>query len=173
MQGTEQLIELYHAGFLICLILTIVFAFLSILIFFKFKIRQVFDLMTGRGEKRTIRQMEEENAKTGKLRQDVYIPTASEELPRTPSGNIPKVIMPVTEEMDIGTEITEKTYTPAADQIAEGSEETTLLADEEGYGETTVLGSKASDPVKKEGKQIPGKFEIIKENMWIHTKEII
>ena len=60
MQETEQLITLYHTGFIIFLILTILFAALSVLLFFLFKIRRVFDYLTGRAEKRTIRQMEEE-----------------------------------------------------------------------------------------------------------------
>ena len=70
MQAAEQTISLYHTLFLIFLVLTVIFALLSILLFFTFRIRQVFDFLTGRGEKRTIRQMEEENAKTGKLRQE-------------------------------------------------------------------------------------------------------
>ena len=70
MQETEQLIAIYHTGFIICLCLTILFAVLSVVIFFRFKIRRVFDFLTGRAQKRTIRQMEEENAQTGKLRQD-------------------------------------------------------------------------------------------------------
>ena len=63
MQETEQLITLYHTGFIIFLILTILFAALSVLLFFLFKIRRVFDYLTGRAEKdRVFRQMEEENA---------------------------------------------------------------------------------------------------------------
>ena len=45
-------------------VLTILFAALSIFLFFFLRIRNVFDNMTGRAEKRTIRMMEEENAKT-------------------------------------------------------------------------------------------------------------
>ena len=67
MQETEQLISLYHTAFIVFLILTIVFALISVLIFFQFRIKDVFDFKTGRGQKRTIRQMEEENAKTGKI----------------------------------------------------------------------------------------------------------
>ena len=60
MQETEQLISLYHTAFIVFLILTIVFALISVLIFFQFRIKDVFDFKTGRGQKRTIRQMEEE-----------------------------------------------------------------------------------------------------------------
>ena len=64
MQEAEQLISLYHTGFIVCLCLAILFAVLSVVIFFVFDIRGVFDFMTGRAEKRTIRKMEEENART-------------------------------------------------------------------------------------------------------------
>lgn len=110
MQETEQLITLYHTGFIICLILTILFAVLSVLIFFLFKIRRVFDFLTGRAEKRTIRQMEEENAQTGKLRRDTFIPESTGDLYKTPSGSIPPIIYPPTGEVATGGETTEKIY---------------------------------------------------------------
>ena len=88
MGDTEQLIGLYHTGFMICLALTILFIALSIFLFFKLKIRDVFNILTGRAQKRSIRMMEEENAKTGKLRRD-YVPTnTSSDLYTTPSGGI-------------------------------------------------------------------------------------
>ncbi len=112
MQETEQLISLYHTAFIVFLILTIVFALVSVLIFFQFRIKDVFDFKTGRGQKRTIRQMEEENAKAGKLRQEYASANTSSDLYRTPSGEIPPVIYPKTEQMDTGTEPTEQTYVP-------------------------------------------------------------
>lgn len=114
MQETEQLITLYHTGFIIFLILTILFAALSVLLFFLFKIRRVFDYLTGRAEKRTIRQMEEENAQTGKLRQDTYIPESTGDLYTTPSGSIPPIIYPPTGEMATGGDPTEKMHNGAS-----------------------------------------------------------
>lgn len=157
MQETEQLIALYHTGFIICLILTILFAALSVFIFFMFKIRRVFDFLTGRAEKRTIKQMEEENAQTGKLRQDTYIPESTGDLYTTPSGSIPPVIYPPTGEVATGGEPTEKIRTNVShvqtpegqsgsaacrddrtEIMPEGSEETTLLHGD-GSEETTLL----------------------------------
>lgn len=144
MQETEQLITLYHTGFIIFLILTILFAALSVLLFFLFKIRRVFDYLTGRAEKRTIRQMEEENAQTGKLRQDTYIPESTGDLYTTPSGSIPPVIYPPTGEVATGGEPTEKMHTGVSrkdektELLPEGSEETTLLQGD-GSEETTLL----------------------------------
>lgn len=188
MQGTEQMIVVYQAGFIACLCLAIVFAALTIFIFFKLKIRQVFDFLTGREQRRTIKQMEQENAKTGKLRENTFIPGTTGELYRTPSGSIPTVIYPVTGEMNTGTEPTQKTYHPS-DVAREGTEETTLLpnaGNEETTllnenqsdlygepGETTVLTQTASGTEKAEKSRKAGRFEIVKENMWIHTDEMI
>lgn len=161
MQETEQLITLYHTGFIIFLILTILFAALSVLLFFLFKIRRVFDYLTGRAEKRTIRQMEEENAQTGKLRQDTFIPESTGDLYKTPSGSIPPIIYPPTGEMATGGEPTEKMHTGASQAqphvqaqgggrlntgggysagtggVSRGDEKTELLPD--GSEETTLL----------------------------------
>lgn len=146
MQETEQLITLYHTGFIIFLILTILFAALSVLLFFLFKIRRVFDYLTGRAEKRTIRQMEEENAQTGKLRQDTFIPESTGDLYKTPSGSIPPIIYPPTGEVATGGDPTEKMHTGASQtqpymqaqgDVSRGDEKTELLPD--GSEETTLL----------------------------------
>lgn len=141
-----EFINLYHTGFIVCLCLMILFIGISIILFFVFRIRDVFDFMTGRGQKRTIRMMEEANARTGKLRED-YIPNTSSDLQRTPSGSIPAVSYPVTQPTDTGREPTakiprqagaeEKTYAPTA-APSEGSEETELLMNM-GSEETQLL----------------------------------
>ena len=142
----DEFINLYHTGFIVCLCLMILFIGISIILFFVFRIRDVFDFMTGRGQKRTIRMMEEANARTGKLQED-YIPNTSSDLQRTPSGSIPAVSYPVTQPTDTGREPTakiprqvsaeEKTYAPTA-APSEGSEETELLMDM-GSEETQLL----------------------------------
>ena len=141
-----EFINLYHTGFIVCLCLMILFIGISIILFFVFRIRDVFDFMTGRGQKRTIRMMEEANARTGKLRED-YIPNTSSDLQRTPSGSIPAVSYPVTQPTDTRREPTakiprqagaeEKTYAPTA-APSEGSEETELLMNM-GSEETQLL----------------------------------
>ena len=198
MEETQQLISLFHTGFIICLVLTILFAALSIFLFFFLRIRNVFDNMTGRAERRTIRMMEEENAKTGKLRQDYLAANTSGSLYTTPSGNIPPIIYPPTEPTNTGTEKTEPTLRNAEGSSrtdllksendgseattllrGEGSEETTLLNQGEGSGETTLLtpemeaAFRAQQEAEKTEEKPKWKFDIIKENMWIHTDEVI
>lgn len=71
MQKLEQMINIYHTAFIIFLVLTILFLLLSVFLFFKLNIREIYDLRTGRGARRKIQEMEEINERTGKLREDV------------------------------------------------------------------------------------------------------
>ena len=160
MQQTEQIIALLHIGFIVCICLAVLFAVLSIVLFFKLRIRDVFDFLTGRAQKRTIRQMEEVNAQTGKLRQDTFIPEATGDLYRTPSGSIPPIIYPPTGKTATGAEPTEHVHRDGpyvqgsggiggysgsmardddkTEMLSGGTEETTLLPGE-GSEETTIL----------------------------------
>ncbi len=71
MQELERMINVYHTAYMVFLILSVVFLALTIFMFFKFDIRKIIDMKTGRGAKKSIQKMEEINAQTGKLRQDV------------------------------------------------------------------------------------------------------
>lgn len=148
MQGTEQVINLYHIGFLVCLCLAAVFAILSVVLFFKFDIRGVFDFRTGRGKRRSIKKMEEENSRTGRLTKDPVAPDATSDLYRTPSGGMPPKIYKEDESPSqvrirkVGTPSAERERRPEpirAQAADEGSMETTLLAGNDGSMETTLL----------------------------------
>ena len=154
---SEQIINILHIGFIICLVLTILFAALSVFFFFQFKIRDVFNAITGRAQRKSVQQMEEENAKTGKLRQDYYSAPTSSDLYTTPSGRIPPVMsaQQAAGGQADGAAYTEQVYHSAdpegrehtmqlhtAQQAASdngGSEATTLLNG--GSEETTLLNS--------------------------------
>ena len=58
MREAEQLIAVYHMGFLVCLCLTVAFSLLSTVLFFRFRIRRVFGYITGRAEKRSVKTAE-------------------------------------------------------------------------------------------------------------------
>ena len=154
---SEQIINILHIGFIICLVLTILFAALSVFFFFQFKICDVFNAITGRAQRKSVQQMEEENAKTGKLRQDYYSAPTSSDLYTTPSGRIPPVMsaQQAAGGQADGAAYTEQVYHSAdpegrehtmqlhtAQQAASdngGSEATTLLNG--GSEETTLLNS--------------------------------
>ena len=159
---SEQIINILHFGFIICLVLTILFAALSVFFFFQFKIRDVFNAITGRAQRKSVQQMEEENAKTGKLRQDYYSTPTSSDLYTTPSGRIPPVMsaQQAAGGQADGAAYTEQVYHSAdpegrehtmqlhtAQQAASdngGSEATTLL--NSGSEETTLLNSGSEAP---------------------------
>ena len=63
----EKLIGLYHNGFIICIAFSILFLIVSVILFFVFHIKDIFDMKTGRAQKRKIDEMEKENALTGRL----------------------------------------------------------------------------------------------------------
>ena len=64
---SESLIGLYHSGFIICLAFAILFFIVSVVLFFVFHIKEIFDMKTGRAQKKKIDEMEKENALTGRL----------------------------------------------------------------------------------------------------------
>lgn len=196
---SEQIINILHIGFIICLVLTILFAALSVFFFFQFKICDVFNAITGRAQRKSVQQMEEENAKTGKLRQDYYSAPTSSDLYTTPSGRIPPVMsaQQAAGGQADGAAYTEQVYHSAdpegrehtmqlhtAQQAASdngGSEATTLLNGgttaqrNAGFGETTLLTPEmeASFVQAKTNEKPEWNFVIKKEIMEIHTNEII
>ena len=165
---SEQIINILHIGFIICLVLTILFAALSVFFFFQFKIRDVFNAITGRAQRKSVQQMEEENAKTGKLRQDYYSAPTSSDLYTTPSGRIPPVMsaQQAAGGQADGAAYTEQVYHSAdpegrehtmqlhtAQQAASdngGSEATTLL--NSGSEETTLLNSGSEETILLNGR---------------------
>lgn len=67
MDNTEQLIAIYHTGFIVCAVLFVVGILLAVAFFFMFDIRNIFLIRTGRAKQQAIEEMEERNLKTGKL----------------------------------------------------------------------------------------------------------
>lgn len=181
MQELEQMIDIYHAAFLIFLILAILFLIVSIVLFFRFNIRGIFDMRTGRGARRTIQKMKELNDQTGKLRQSVgtsgAITAQSEHHIAAPeAGNQATYssaqAQPVSERRQ-----PENSYTGGSRKtdglMEDGSSETTLLSSDD---ETTLLSQNQNQ--EKEAKQpekpeLPGAFKIEKEILWVHTEEIL
>lgn len=68
MAKAESLIRIYQVCFYICLVVTILGLANAAFLFFRFDVRGIFEIRTGRAAKRTIRKMAEANASTGRLR---------------------------------------------------------------------------------------------------------
>ncbi len=169
MKESEQLIGIYHTAFTVCLVLVILFAGISIFLFFSFRIKEVFNFLTGRAQKRSVQQMEEENAKTGKLRQDYYSSSTSSDLYAIKSSNI----LPTAYKEDAdGKARTAPLEIGNSEEIYQDSEsEETMLLDSD-LGETTLLTSQM-DQGTVEAMEPVWNFIIKKELMEIHTEEII
>ena len=170
MQELEKMINIYHTGFIVCLVLACVFFAVSVLLFFKFNIRRIIDMKTGRGAKRTIQKMEEINARTGKLRQDMVSHTPSVLRPED------RIAYPVTApNLNVQAEAASRNGGAAGNSIGSAapgtvSQETTVLNQS---GETTVLSQNILDQAVQPEIKLPGPFKIIKEVMWVHTEEVL
>lgn len=200
MQELERMINVYHTAYLVFLILSVLFFILTIFMFFKFDIRKIIDMKTGRGAKKSIQRMEEINAQTGKLRQDVA---------DTPSRLKPeeRISYPVTaqnlqvhaavqnsrgEATGNGGEITGSSgMSVRSASITRPEQEKNRQIGEEGSQETTILNDSSEttllyqdDPgttVLSENqmalgvvkRKLPGSFHIEKEILWVHTKEAL
>lgn len=68
MAKAESLIRIYQICFYISLVVTILGLANAAFLFFRFNVRGIFEIRTGRAAKRTIRKMAEANASTGRLR---------------------------------------------------------------------------------------------------------
>lgn len=63
-----NLINLFNTCFYVCLVLTILFFVVSVVLFFLFDIRSIFNIKTGRAMQKTIKEMQSVNSSTGRLR---------------------------------------------------------------------------------------------------------
>lgn len=69
MDKGQALIEIYRTCFYISAAVTVLGLASAVFLFFKFDIRTIFEIRSGRAARRTIQKMEQANAATGRLRQ--------------------------------------------------------------------------------------------------------
>ena len=140
----------FNVGYIVCLILTVLFFILSIILFFVFDIRHIFMIRSGKAAKRDIKKMEKEKFKTGNLEQN----------------NKKKSLYGESGDFETSEDLAET-------EVISNEESTTVLEQNEttvlnNIGETTVLYFEDSNST------IPKqKFNIIKKQIYIHTKEVI
>lgn len=70
MDNTIRLMELYSTCFAVSMVITIVAAALAAFLFFRFNIRGICAIRSGKAKHREIREMEERNRRTGKFCED-------------------------------------------------------------------------------------------------------
>lgn len=69
MDKGQALIQIYRTCFYISVGITVLGLASAVFLFFKFDIRTIFEIRSGRAAKRTIQKMKQANAATGRLRQ--------------------------------------------------------------------------------------------------------
>lgn len=154
MQELERTINICHTAFIVFLILAIVFLTVSVIFFFWFNIRGIYDMRTGRGARKTIQKMQELNDQTGKLREDIVANTPVSLSPEN------RIVAPPVKETGAGK--TERGHQvqdggdmqksrEAGTSYADGSQETALLGGE-GSQETALLGGDGSQETTLSGR---------------------
>ena len=164
-----KMIELYHMGYMVCLVCAILFFLLSIAAFFFFRIPQIWDMKTGRGARRAIQRMAEVNAQTGQLlniperdQTPIRLSRTGEMRKNTGKLKRPPVIQPPAPAVEHETTQLPQWQQPGTEMD---------------YAETGLLKpsmqntASNTEVVTKDGRTL--NFEITKSIMWIHTQEKI
>ncbi|HIX36606.1 MAG TPA: hypothetical protein H9738_01870 [Candidatus Blautia pullistercoris] len=172
MQQIQQQIDTFHTLFYVCLGLCIAFLILSVIFFFKFDIRNIFNTKTGRSVRKTVQSMEEKNARTGSLRRPAgrgYTGTLARSggIGRT-GGLSPSKRLGKVRNVDMNDLIqppSRPTEALGTEQQSASSMETQVLSPED-------LAS-TLEQIQKEADQSHGMFRIEKYIMLIHTDEVV
>ncbi|MDO4831265.1 MAG: hypothetical protein Q4A46_07295 [Clostridia bacterium] len=146
----------------------IFFFIISVVLFFVFDIRKIFNIRTGRAKRKTVSEMSKANAATGRLRvggKTVTSELSKEEKKRQKRShktpNIPSAL-PTTEDMS-GAGATDVLTNTQYEPLGAPTEK---LEPTEGNGETTLLSN-------QEPYYPTSKFVITKKIIKINTDEII
>ena len=170
MQQIQQQINMFHILFYVCLGLCIVFLILSVIFFFKFDIRNIFNAKTGRSVRKTVQSMEEKNARTGSLRRAAgrgYTGTLARSGGIGKSGSLSKRFGKV-RKADMNELIqppSRPTEALQTEQKNTSSMETQVLSPEDLVA--------TLEQIQKEADQSHGMFRIEKYTMLIHTDEVV
>lgn len=66
----EEMISILKTSLSVCIAFAILFFIISVILFFLFDIRTIFNIRTGRAKRKTVQEMQEANNRTGRLRVD-------------------------------------------------------------------------------------------------------
>lgn len=157
MAQAQQQIELFHLLFQICLGIFLTGLTVSVLFFFLFDIRKIFNSRSGRSVKRAVQKMEETNARTGKLDVNGF----NMELER--SG-------------DISSGSAEKVRTARMFRTGKsGHSENTFFQEKEANASTSVLyhDEPADTSTAVQTDESHGPFVIEKRILLVHTNEVL
>lgn len=169
-----SVINTMNTLFWICLSFTVLFSIISVILFFVFDIRTIFNIRTGRAQAKTVKEMKAANESTGRLRVASKTQTSKLSEKEKKASRAPAVTPPQPEEK--------------TNYYNSGNEETEVLgeagtevlnqppAGEQPYAETSVLSESRfsyTDDIRTDSDEKPIGFRVIKKSMYIHTNEMI
>lgn len=161
MQQMQQQINMFRILFYMCLGLCIAFLILSVIFFFKFNIRNIFNVITGRSVRKTVQSMEEKNAHIGSLKRTGTLGGA---------GKIRK-----NGSLSLGKELKNVCVTSMDKRIQSPTEALGTERQSVSIMDTQVLYQEnmisALKQIQQETDQSYGMFQIEKYTILIHTNE--
>lgn len=192
-----DMLSVLNTAFVICLAMTILFFVVSVILFFLFDIKTIYMIRSGRAQAKTVKEMEEINSSTGRLRGTAK---QTDKDRKKKSRNAPVVQTPTesqvqpdpaeyadgTEVLDYESETTEKLSGSANAQsrnvpVFDDSSQTTILAQEAETSvlniesETTVLSQQTQpQPSSDYGTEVVATFfDVVKKIIISDTDEVI
>lgn len=157
--------------FWVCLSFTVLFFIISIILFFAFDIKTIFNIKTGRAQTKTIKEMKAANESTGRLRVDGKTQTTKLTEKEKDESRAPAVVPPEPEVRNQfyngGSEDTEILPQPDIPKPQYGNTD---------FAETSVLSENMIDYSDNSGfaeKTGNINFRIVKKVIYIHTNEVI
>ena len=177
-----SVIDILNTLFWVCLSGAIIFFIISVVLFFVFDIRTIFNIKTGRAQAKTVKEMKAANESTGRLRVAGKTQTTKLTKEQMAESRVPAVTPP-----EAGTQ--NQYYNSGADEtelleketevLHQGEDETSLLSPEQpnnNYSETTVLsdiGNNGYNETVVDENEVRVGFRVIKNIVLVHTNEII
>ena len=185
-------ISFFHTGFVVCLAGAILFLVITAVLFFAFDIKTIYAIRSGRAQAKTVKEMEQTNSSTGRLRTEKKQRASSQQgkkrKPSQTTAEIPRPAEkpPVTESV---SPITQSTYSDDSQSVTEKlspdtqsknekAEENTVVLNQENTAtaqtqssETVVLNNTGEQTARQSN--APVRFEIVKKIICLDTDEVI
>ena len=185
-------ISIFHTGFVVCLAGAILFLVITAVLFFVFDIKTIYAIRSGRAQAKTVKEMEQTNSSTGRLRTEKRQRSSAQQgkkrKPSQTTAEIPRPAEkpPVTESV---SPITQSTYSDDSQSVTEKlspdiqpenekTEENTVLLNQANTApvqdqgsETVVLNSAGAQTARQNNG--PVHFEIVKKIIRLDTDEVI
>ena len=178
--GSSSLINIFDTCFKVCFAFTVLFLIISVILFFLFDIKAIFSIRTGRAKKKTVKEMQVANSKTGRLRVDGKTLTSKLSKEQKEKTRAP-IITPPQPRVDSSsspTELLQDSNDKPTEVLQGDSAQTEVLSNNTDEGATSVLSEFDTAELRQHDKTLEEaireiSFTISKKIMYIHTDEVI